>query len=356
MMTLQLIGTNTKMIGGKKKRVNITDLAKKLNLSVSSVSRALNGYKNISEKTRDKILKLAKQYNYVPDPSARRLASKKSDTVAFIATTTSKAPDFVLLEFLTGISMGVQNSNTEFIVKLTSREKDEINFYEQLIRTKQADKFIFYRTKKYDPRITMLKKNNINFVSWGRAKNEKGYAWIDMDNHKSVELLMKRLLTFGHKKIALINVHQSFNYGYQRKQAYEDMLKNNNIVVNKDYYQESLIGTASNGVALTKTLLNLDNPPTAIICSLDKFFIGCLQECKNRNLLVGKDISLVGYNDHDNYLSSQNLTYISHPLSQMGTDSVNILKKIENGSKPDEVSKLIEPILHKGISDGPLIN
>ena len=344
------------MFGKTNKKTNIKDLAKKINLSVSSVSRALNGHKNISEKTREKILKLAKKYNYVPDPSARRLASKKSDTIAFIATTTPKSPDFVLLEFLTGISMGIKDSNTEFIVKLTLSEKDEINYYEKLIRTKQADKFVFYKTKKNDPRIDMLKKNHINFVSWGRARNEKGYAWIDMDNHKSIELLMHRLLTFGHKKIALINVHQSFNYGYQRKQAYEDMLKKNNIVVNKDYYKESLIGTPSNGVALTKNLLNLDNPPTAIICSLDKFFIGCLQECKNRNLLVGNDISLVGYNDHDNYLSSQNLTYISHPLSQMGTDSVNILKKIENGSKPDEVSKLIGPILHKGKSDGPLIN
>ena len=66
------------MIGKKKKKIKITDLAKKLNLSVSSVSRALNGHKNISEKTRDKILILAKKYNYVPDPSARRLASKKS--------------------------------------------------------------------------------------------------------------------------------------------------------------------------------------------------------------------------------------------------------------------------------------
>ena len=342
------------MFGKTNKKTNIKDLAKKLNLSASSVSRALNGHKNISKKTREKILKLAKKYNYVPDPSARRLASKKSDTLAFIATTTSKAPDFVLLEFLTGISMGVQNSNTEFIVKLTSREKDEINFYEQLIRTKQADKFIFYRTKKYDPRITMLKKNNINFVSWGRAKNEKGYAWIDMDNHKSVELLMDRLLTFGHKKIALINVHQSFNYGYQRKIAYEKMLKKNNIVLNKDYYQESLTATAANGISLTKLLLDSNNPPTAIICSLDKFFIGCLQECKNQNLVVGKNISVVGYNDYDYYLSSQNLTYISHPLAQMGTDSVNILKKIENGYHPDEVSKLIKPILHEGKSDGPL--
>ena len=344
------------MIGKTKKKINITDLAKKLNLSVGSISRALNGHKNISEKTRDKILKSAKKYNYVPDPSARRLASKKSDTIAFIATTTPKAPDFVLLEFLTGISMGIKDSNTEFIVKLTLSEEDEINYYEKLIRTKQADKFVFYKTKKNDPRIAMLKKNHINFVSWGRTKNEKGYAWIDMDNHKSIELLMHRLLTFGHKKIALINVHQSFNYGYQRKIAYEKMLKKNNIVVNKDYYQESLTATAANGISLTKFLLDLNNPPTAIICSLDKFFIGCLQECKNQNLVVGKDISVVGYNDYDYYLSSQNLTYISHPLAQMGTDSVNILKKIENGYHPDEVSKLIKPILHEGKSDGPLKN
>ena len=344
------------MIRGANKKTNIKDLAKKLKLSVSSVSRALNGYTNISKKTRDRILKLAKKYNYVPDPSARRLASKKSDTIAFIATTTPKAPDFVLLEFLTGISMGIKDSNTEFIVKLTLSEKDEINYYEKLIRTKQADKFVFYKTKKNDQRIAMLKKNHINFVSWGRAKNEKGYAWIDMDNHKSIELLMHRLLTFGHKKIALINVHQSFNYGYQRKIAYEKMLKKNNIVVNKNYYQESLTATAANGISLTKLLLDLNNPPTAIICSLDKFFIGCLQECKNQNLVVGKNISVVGYNDYDYYLSSQNLTYISHPLAQMGTDSVNILKKIENGYHPDEVSKLIEPILHEGRSDGPLKN
>jgi len=344
------------MIEKTRRKINITDLAKKLNLSVSSVSRALNGHKNISEKTRDKILKSAKKYNYVPDPSARRLASKKSDTIAFITTIVPSAPDFVLLEFLTGISMGIKDSSTEFIVKFTLSEKDEINYYEKLIRTNQADKFVFYRTKKIDPRITMLKKNNINFVSWGREKNEKGYAWIDMDNYKSIELLMYRLLKFGHKKIALINVHQNFNYGYQRKQAYEKILKKNNIVINKDYYQESLIGTTANGIVLTKFLLDLNNPPTAIICSLDKFFIGCLQECKSRNLVVGNNISVVGYNDHDNYLSSQNLTFISHPLAQMGMDSVNILKKIENGYHPDEVNKLIEPILHEGKSDGPLKN
>ena len=67
---------------------------------------------------------------------------------------------------------------------------------------------------------------------------------------------------------------------------------------------------------------------------------------------VPKDISIVGYNDHDNYLSSQNLTFISHPLAKMGKMAVEILEKIENGENPNKLSKLIEPILNEGRSDG----
>ncbi|SVC25255.1 uncharacterized protein METZ01_LOCUS278109 [marine metagenome] len=339
-----------------RNKINIKDLAKKLNLSVSSVSRALNGHLNISAKTTARIIKAAKKYNYIPNLAAKRLASKKPDTIAFIDTINPKAPDYVLLEFLTGVSMGIKDTNTELIVKLTLSEKDEIGYYERLIRNNVADKFIFYRTKQNDQRIKLLKQKKINFVSWGREKNEKGYAWIDMDNEKSIEILANRLIKFGHKKIALINVHQSFNYGYQRKKSYEKILKENNISFNKSYYQESLLGLTKNGIELTRYLLNLKDPPTAIICSLDKFFIGCLLECKNQKLNVGKDISVVGYNDYDNYLSSQNVTYISHPLSQMGVDSVNILKKLEDGYAPEKVSKLIEPILHEGKSDGLLKN
>ena len=69
----------------KNKKINIKELAKKLGLSVSSVSRALNGYDNISQQTKDKIFKTAKKYNYFPDLNAKRLASKKTDTIAFIS-------------------------------------------------------------------------------------------------------------------------------------------------------------------------------------------------------------------------------------------------------------------------------
>jgi LacI family transcriptional regulator len=332
--------------------MNIKELAKMLDLSASSVSRGLNGYKNISEVTRKKILKLAKKYNYTADPIAKRLASQKADTIAFIVTINPEAPDYVLLEFIAGISLGIKDTSTEFIIKIALNEKEELSYYQKLITRKIADKFIFYRTKQNDRRIELLQKNNINFVSWGRSKMFNNYAWIDMDNDKSIKILMNRLIKFGHTKIALLNVHQSFNYGLQRKNSYEKIISENNLVKNIDYYQESLRGSILEGIEFTRFLLELPSPPTAIICSLDKFFIGSLQECKNQKLSIGKDISIVGYNDHDNYLSSLNITYISHPLRNMGQEAVLILKNIERGEKISIQSKLINPILHEGKSDG----
>jgi LacI family transcriptional regulator len=337
-----------------KKRINIKDFAKKIDLSVTSVSRALNGHSNISTKTKEKIIKAAEKYNYYPNLNARRLASKRPDTIAFITTISPHGQDYVLLEFLAGLTQGVKNKSTELIFKFFTNEKDEFNYYQKLIDAEIVDKFVFYRTKRNDKRIEFLQKNKINFVTWGRSSSNTDYAWIDMDNDKSINILMERLISFGHKKIALLNVHRSFNYGYQRKKAYENFHLKNNLEFHAHYYQDSLKDTTLTGIELTKKLLNLKTPPTAIICSLDKYFIGCLQECQERGLSTPKDISVVGYNDHDNYLSSQNLTFISHPLTKMGKMAVEILEKIEKGENPSNLSKLIEPILNKGKSDGKI--
>ena len=337
-----------------KRRINIKELAKKVRVSVTSVSRALNGHSNISKKTKDKIFKAAEKYNYFPNLNAQRLASQKANTIAFIATVDPDAQDYVLMEFLSGVTLGIKDSPTELIVKLIRNEKDELNYYKKLIEVNVADKFIFYKTNKNDQRVSFLKKNKIKFISWGRSKDSKDTAWIDLDNEKSINILMQRLHGFGHTKIGLINVHHSLNFGFQRKKAFEDFYNKNKLKFNPNFYQDSLKSDTKTGVELTKYLLSLRNPPTAIICSTDKYFIGCIQECQRKGLTLGEDISIVGYNDHDNYLSSQNLTFISHPLSKMGRESVEMLNEIEKGHKPSSLAKLIEPILHKGKSDGKI--
>ena len=73
-------------------------------------------------------------------------------------------------------------------------------------------------------------------------------------------------------------------------------------------------------------------------------------ECQNLKLNVGKDISVVGFNDQDSYLSSQNLTYISHPLMEMGRQSVKMLEQLDQNIPKRKISTLIEPILNEGTS------
>jgi LacI family transcriptional regulator len=336
------------------KRIKITDLAKKVGVSVTSVSRALNGHTNVSYKTKNKIFKAAQKHNYFPNLNAKRLASQKADTIAFITTINPNSHDYVLMDFLAGLTLGVKDTPTELIVKFITDEKEELNYYKKLIEVDVADKFVFYKTKKNDQRINFLKKNKISFVSWGRSGNSKNTAWIDMNNVKSINILMQRLHDFGHKKIGFINVHRSLNFGFQRKKAFENFYLKKKCKLNQNYYQDSLNNDTLTGIRLTKKLLSLQNPPTAIICSSDKFFFGCIQECQKRNLIIGKDISVVGYNDNQNYLSSLNLTFISHPLIKMGEIAVEMLKKINNGDAPESLSKLVEPILHKGKSDGKI--
>ena len=334
----------------KNNKINIVGLSKKLGLSVSSVSRALNGYDNISQNTKDKIFKTAKKYNYFPDLNAKRLASKKTDTIAFISSIDPDAPDHVVLQFLAGITLGIKNTNTELITKFCLNEDEEMNYFKKLISTGQADKFIFYKIKKNDERVTFLNERGIKFVTWGRTNKQTEHAWIDLDNKKSIELLMDKLSNNGHKEIAFINVHRSFNYGAQRKVAYENSIKNLQLQYSNEYYQDSLIETVESGSDITKYLLSLKKPPTAIICSHLRFFTGCLLKCQDMKLEIGKDISVVGFNDQDSYLSSQNLTYISHPLMEMGKQSVKILQNLEQDISIKKVSTLIEPILNQGTS------
>ena len=335
----------------KNKRINIVGLAQKLGLSVSSVSRALNGYDNISQSTKDKIFRTAKKYNYFPDLNAKRLASKKNDTIAFISAIDPDAPDHVVLQFLAGITLGIKKTNTELITKFCLNEEEEMNYFKNLISTGQADKFIFYRIKKNDERVNYLNQRGIKFVTWGRTNKQTEHAWIDLDNRKSIEILMNKLSTNGHKRIAFINVHHSFNYGAQRKRAYESSINKLKLKSSKEYYQDSLIETVESGSAMTGYLLSLRSPPTAIICSHLRFFTGCLLRCQELKLEVGKDISVVGFNDQDSYLSSQNLTYISHPLMEMGKQSVKILQDLDQNFSVNKVSTLIEPILNEGTSD-----
>ena len=113
--------------------MNIKELAKKLNLSITTVSRALGGYSDVSEKTREKVKKYAIRYNYSPNPYASTLASGKTKTVGYVlpiyGTNTSTLNQGNFLQFISGMSDELFSENIQFQILFAKSEQEEIKEY-----------------------------------------------------------------------------------------------------------------------------------------------------------------------------------------------------------------------------------
>ncbi len=310
--------------------MNIKSLSKKLGLSITTVSRALGGYSDVSEKTRLKVKKYAKKYNYSPNPNASRLASGKSKTVGLIvplyglnANTLNQSSFF---EFIAGMNNKLYSEDIQFYMMFANNIEEELKAYEKLIHVQKVDKMILHNLKTKDYRIKLLEKNKIKFVTWGRTKSLKNYSWVDLDNEGSVNLIMKYLIEKNHKKISYINIVENYNFAFQRKQGYIKSLKKYKIKYNNKYYLTVKTEAPGQSARLIKKML-IQNPEiTALICSTEYSAVGAIKACNQLNKKIGKNISIITFDGPVvETLTSPTLTAVNHPRKDLGLKALEML-------------------------------
>ena len=310
--------------------MNIKSLSKKLGLSITTVSRALGGYSDVSEKTRLKVKKYAKKYNYSPNPNASRLASGKSKTLGLIvplyglnANTLNQSSFF---EFIAGMNNKLYSEDIQFYMMFANNIEEELKAYEKLIHVQKVDKMILHNLKTKDYRIKLLEKNKIKFVTWGRTKSLKNYSWVDLDNEGSVNLIMKYLIEKNHKKIAYINIVENYNFAFQRKQCYIKSLKKYKIKYNNKYYLTVKTEAPGQSARLIKKML-IQNPEiTALICSTEYSAVGAIKACNQLNKKIGKNISIITFDGPVvETLTSPTLTAVNHPRKDLGLKALEML-------------------------------
>ena len=310
--------------------MNIKDFSKKLKLSITTVSRALGGYSDVSEKTRKRIIKLAKKYNYSPNPNASRLASGKSNTVGFVvplyglnSNTLNQAGFF---EFISGMNIKLQSEDVQFFMMFANNAEEEKNAYNKLIHVQKVDKIILHNLKTKDDRIKLLKKNKIKFVTWGRVKNLKNYSWVDLDNEGSVNLIMEYLIKNNHRDIGYINIVENYNFAFQRQKGYLDSLKKNKIKYNSNYYISVKTEEPDQSAILIKKMILKNNKMSALICSTEYSGVGAIKACKQLNKIIGKDISIITFDGPVvESLTNPLLTAVTHPRKELGLKAIEML-------------------------------
>ena len=331
--------------------MDIKTLSRKLGLSITTVSRALGGYSDVSEKTRKRVKQFTKKYNYAPNPNASRLASGKSNTVGFVvslsginANTLNQSSFF---EFIAGMNNKLHSENVQFFMMFANDANEEKKAYNKLINIQKVDKIILHNLKTNDPRIKMFKNNKIKFVTWGRTKDLKNYSWVDLDNEGAVNTVMKYLIEKNHKYISYVNIIENYNFAFQRQQGYINSLKKFNIKYNDNYYLSVRTEEPEQSANLIKKMLIKNPEITALICSTEYSGVGAIKACKELDKKIGKDISIITFDGPVvEYLTSPALTAVTHPRKQLGLKAIEMLLDMDNKNyKPQSYlakAKIIE--------------
>ena len=327
--------------------VTIRDLAEKLDLSITTVSRALDGYDDVAEDTRERVIKAAQELGYEPSYAARRLRRKRSDSIGYILPTNApRFSDPFYVNFLTGLCDEVALQHLDLLVTSCAPYSEmEIKQYRQWVQSGRVDGIVINRTRVRDWRIEYLSKNKIPFVSLGRDESAFEYPCIEINDTKGVRELVTHLAGKGHHRIAFIGTQPDLVVHVDRFNGYRAGLQAAQIAFDPKLVREGNL-TERSGYAAAKELLELPLPPTAIIGCNDLTALGVLRAAKEKGLYVGTQLAIAGYDGiKETEYTDPPLTTLYQPTYEIARDLVKMLLERVEGKSSEANHKTIDPEL-----------
>ena len=333
--------------------MNIKELAKKLDLSITTVSRALGGYSDVSEKTRERVKKFASKYEYQPNPYARVLASGKTKTVGYVlpiyGANKSTLNQGNFFQFISGMSDELLSESIQLQILFAKSEKEEIIAYKKLIFEQKIENIVLQNIKTNDKRIELLNKLKINYVAWGKTKSHNTFSWVDLDNSYAVKIIIDYLIKKNHTHISYVNISEKYNFANERKSSFLKNLKINNIKFNKNYYVSVKLEEPEKSFEVIKKMLIKNKKITAVICSTEFSALSAIKACNFLKLKIGKDISIITFDGplvRD--LSTPPITAASFPVKELGKRAINILLDKKNNHKKPLNYSVKSEIIERG--------
>ncbi len=276
--------------------VTIRDVAKRLKLSITTVSRALDGYDDVAEATRERVIRVAREMGYVPSRAARQLRRKKADGIGFILPTSKpRFADPFFSEFIAGLGDEAASHNLDLLVSLAPPgEEVERAAYKRWVQSRRVDGIVLARMRLDDWRVRYLTDVNFPFVAFGRSRTPLDFPHIGVDGEAGMRALMAHLVERGHRRIAFVGAPPDLWLQPDRFAGYRAGLEAAGIS-----FDEALVGagdlTRNGGYQAARHLLAQPELPTAIIGANDLTAIGVMRAAHELGLVVGRDLAVAGF-------------------------------------------------------------
>ncbi len=338
--------------------MNLKELSNILDLSQTTVSRALNGYPEVNEATRRRVEKVARENNYSPNTRAKGLATGRSMAIGHVIpiSTQHEIVNPVFADFIAGAGEVYSRNGYDMLLSVVS-DDDEAGAYRTLAAKASVDGVIVHGPRPNDPRIKLLQELGLPFVVHGRAdENKADYSWVDVNNRRSFQRATEFLLDLGHRRVALINGLESMDFANRRRDGFETALAARKIVLDTDLMVSEEM-TEDFGYRSAIKMLKYDVPPTAFLVSSMITAIGVRRAIADTGKQMGRDVSVVIHDDELSYLRNGAdipiFTAARSSVRQAGQICAEMLLNIVGQPQDSAQHILLETELTVGESTGP---
>ena len=307
--------------------MNLTELAKELNLSISTVSKALRDSHEISAATKKKVLAKAEELHYEVNPFASGLRKQKTKTIAAIVP---EIDDSFFILVLNGIESFAQDRGYHVLIYNTHEELKKEIAITRLLQNGRVDGVIISISSETTDtsHLEELKEKRIPIVFFDRVAENMDLPKITTDDYESSFKATEHLINKGCKHIAYLSTSAVLSIFKKRMNGYLDALKNHKMKID-----ESLIIQCSNNEEVNKTLirklLKRKQRPDAIFSSAEKQAITFYEICEELNLHIPRDIKIISFaNLKTVNLLNPSMTTITQPGYKIGREATSLLFKM----------------------------
>ncbi len=322
--------------------MNIYDIAKEAGVSPTTVSRVLNGNKNVKDATRKKVLKVIEGKKYVPNMIARNLSVGESQNVAFLV------PDIenpFFNKILHGITDQALVYNYNVFMFGTDENSDREHRVLESLKAEMMKGLIIIPVCETDTitvgKLKNFEKQGVPVVLIDRDVKNANFDGVFSEDIEGAYEAVECLIQEGHKKVAIISGPETSRPGHDRLKGYKKALDSYKIEINPDYIVYGNFREEESYQAMKK-LMELKNPPTGIFLTNNMAILGCLRYLKETGKKLCRDVCLVGFDDIIELTYTDiHLTVVTRPVYEMGCEAMELLERRFESKQEATAEKMV---------------
>ncbi len=322
--------------------VTIKDIAKAAGVSHTTVSRALRGHAAISKETAGRIRQIADELGYVPNSVARGLKTNRSGALGVIVR---RIVDPYFSEVLSGIEETLYAEGYSLFLAASNRDPDREEAIVRAMSERRVDGVIICSTQVGEAHRQQLERFGVPTVLINNQAAEDITHSVYHDDAFGSSQLTKHLLKLGHTRIAYMSNVRGGRTTEERKQGYAEEIRKHGLLLRPEYIVNGSNGLAEGGAVGTIELLDLAEPPTAIVCYNDVMAIGSIRTMVEAGLRIPEDCSVTGFDNIElAAYTNPPLTTFDQPKYELGRQAALMMLRLLD-KQGDETGKLSSDIL-----------